>query len=119
MSDPEPAAVGFFFEEGVQAALLKRGFSPSDIVIGPWAWQLIDGSVSSFGWVLVLRDGRRAYVEYTVDGACQSGPENVMVAPLAAGEERPVLSDPGVHWFEPRHVNRWLWRRAEDGRAKH
>lgn len=117
MIDPEPAVVGFFFEEGVQAALRGRGFPPTDIVNVPWAWQLIDGSVSSFGWVLELRDGRRACLEYTVDDACRNGPENVMVAPLAAGDERPALSDPGIHWFEPRHVNRWLRRRAHDGKA--
>jgi hypothetical protein len=108
MVHPPPAALGYFFEADVQAALLGRGLRPADIVSVPWAWQLIDGTVSSFGWVVELRDGKRAYLEYSVDEAGQERPEDVAVTILDAYAWRPILSDPAIHWFEPRHVNRWL-----------
>jgi hypothetical protein len=118
MAYPHPAALGYFFEADVQAALLRHGFPPADIMSVPWAWQLIDGTVSSFGWVIELRDGRRAYLAYRVDEAGPDGLEDVAVTPLAVDEERPTISDPGVHWFEPRHVNRWLRLRRQDGRER-
>jgi len=43
-----------------------------------------------------------------VDEAGRRVPKDLVVRLLGAGEEHPVLSDPGVHWFEPRHVNRFL-----------
>jgi hypothetical protein len=88
--------------------LLAGGQAAVDIVSVPWAWQLVDGSVSSFGWIVELRDGKRAYLEYRVDEAGQDRPEDVAVTVLDADEWRPTVSDPAIHWFEPRHVNRWL-----------
>lgn len=118
MVDPHPAALGYFFVAEVQGALLRGGFPPIDIVCVPWAWQLIDGSISFFGWVVELRDARRAYLAYRVDEAGQDGPEDVAVTPLADDEDRPTLGDPAIHWFEPRHVNRWLRLRGRDGGAQ-
>jgi hypothetical protein len=66
--------------------------------------------VSSFGWVVALRDGRRLYLEYTlsdIEGDVEGEPEEeLMIAPLAAGQEYPVLNDStGVFWYRPDHIN--------------
>jgi hypothetical protein len=78
------------------------------VALVPWAWQIIDGSVSYFGWVVLLHDRRRTYLHYRVNEAKGAKVEDLKVEPLAAGVRRPDVSDPGVHWLVPRHVNRAL-----------
>jgi hypothetical protein len=66
--------------------------------------------VSSFGWVVALRDGRRLYLEYTLsdlEGEVEGEPdEELMIAPLAASQAYPVLdNDAGAFWYRPDHIN--------------
>jgi hypothetical protein len=104
----DASVLGYFCEAVDLIASIAHGFRIADIAFVPWAWQIIDGPLSSFGWVVRLRGGRRLYLQYVVDEAGRSAPEQLVVRPLQAGEETPVLDDPGVRWFEPRHVNRFL-----------
>ena len=98
-----------YFCEAVELTLSSvHGFRLADVVFVPWAWQIIDGHVVFFGWVVRLRGERRLYLQYLVDEEGRRAPEELVVQPLEPGQEVPVLRDPGVHWFEPRHVNRLL-----------
>lgn len=103
----EPSALGYFTVAVNMIASFANGFRLADIQLVPWAWQIIDGSVSHFGWVVLLQERRRAYLHYRVDEARDAKVEALQVEPLAAGV-RPVLADPGVRWLVPRHVNRAL-----------
>jgi hypothetical protein len=69
------------------------------------AWTIPDTVVSSFGWVITLKDGRRLYLEYTLSDVA-GVPEELAIAPLAAGQHYPVLEDAaGVVWYQPDHIN--------------
>ena len=104
----EASVLGYLREAIALSAATAHGFRLADVVFVPWAWQIIDGSRVSFGWVVRLRGGRRLYLQYEVDEAGRRVPQDLVVRPLDGGEEHPKLSDPGVHWFVARHVNRVL-----------
>jgi hypothetical protein len=104
----DSSGLGYFREAVALSASTAHGFRLADVVFVPWAWQIIDGSRVSFGWVVRLRGERRLYLQYTVDEAGRCEPQDLVVRPLVPGEDHPVLNDPGVHWFEARHVNRRL-----------
>jgi hypothetical protein len=62
------------------------------------AWIIVDTVVSSFGWVVVLRDERRVYLEYTpsdTESDVEGEPsEELSIATLAAGPSVARLSHP-------------------------
>ena len=103
----EPSALGYFTVAVNMIASLANGFRLADVQLVPWAWQIIDGSLSHFGWVVLLQDRRRAYLHYRVDEAKGAKVEALQVEPLAAGV-RPVPADPGARWFVPRDMKRAL-----------
>jgi hypothetical protein len=100
----DPSVFGYFGPAIELLAPLVKGFAPSNIQSVPLAWQIVDGNVSSFGWIAVLLGHRRVYFQYTVDETAGQ-PEDLLVRELAAGEAVPELDDPAVVWFEPRHVD--------------
>lgn len=104
----ESSVLGYLREAIALSASTAHSFCLADVVFVPGAWQIIDGSTVSFGWVIRLRGGRRLYLQYRVDEAGRRAPQYLVVRPLESGEEYPRLSDPGVHWFDARHVNRRL-----------
>ena len=104
----DSGVIDYFRAAIALTASTGHGFGLDEVVYVPWAWQIIDGSKVSFGWVVRLRGGRRLYLQYRVDESGRRAPQDLVAWPLAPGEEHPVLSDPGVHWFEARHVNRRL-----------
>ncbi len=77
----------------------------SDIEYVAWAWELNDEVDSFFGWVVHLRDDRRAYLQYRVNRSGRCEPEDLLLSRLPAGQPRPKLNDPAVRWFRPKHVN--------------
>ena len=101
----DSSAYKYFFEAVAEAESSKHGFRLALVMFVPWGWQIIDGSLNTFGWVVQLWDGRRLYLEYKVDEVGRRAPEELTVRPLAASEMTPALGDPAVHWFEPRHLN--------------
>jgi hypothetical protein len=104
----EASVMGYFREAVELTSSAAHCFRLADVAFVPWAWQIIDGHLASFGWVVRLRGGHRLYLQYVVDEAGRRAPEDLVVRPLEPGQEFPILSDPAVHWFEPRHVNRFL-----------
>jgi len=75
------------------------------------AWQVDDMDDATFGWVVALSDGRRLYLEYTMDDAEAGRPEDLNVATLQDGQTYPEL-DRGadVQWYAPDHINAYLGR---------
>lgn len=78
----------------------STGVDVDEIALVESAWQIPDTVVSSYGWVLALEDGRRLYLEYTLD---DSGPgavnEELEIRELQPDEAYPVLDDDaGVFW---------------------
>jgi hypothetical protein len=66
----DTSVLEYFFEAVEQAATSRNeSFCLAHVMNVPWAWQIVDGSVSRFGWVVQLWDGRRVYLEYRVDEA--------------------------------------------------
>jgi hypothetical protein len=75
------------------------------------AWQVDDMDDATFGWVVALSDGRRLYLEYTLDDAEAGRPEDLKMTALQDGRAYPEL-DRGadVHWYAPDHINDYLRR---------
>jgi hypothetical protein len=104
----QPSDLGYFTVAVSMIASLANGFRLNEIQLVPWAWQIIDGSVNHFGWVVQLRDRGRVYLHYRVDEAQDARVQGLAIEPLERGTRRPAVSDPGVRWLVPRHVNRAL-----------
>jgi len=109
---------GYLAEAVRLAAFLKHGFRLADVADVPSAWQTIDDSTSFMGWIVVLHDGRRIYLQYSVDEAGSGLPQDVRLQTLAPGQRPPTPEDLPVTWFEPHHVNllvrsgHWLRHKA-------
>jgi hypothetical protein len=61
--------------------------------------------------VVALADGRRIYLEYTMDDTASEMVEEIAVEPLAAGMERPDLAEMGyygIYWYRPDHIAEYL-----------
>jgi hypothetical protein len=75
------------------------------------AWQVDTMDDATFGWVVAMRDGRRFYLQYTMEDAEAGRPEEFQVAALPADQAHPKLDrEPGVHWYTPDHINQHLGR---------
>jgi hypothetical protein len=85
------------------------GVSVDDIALVEAAWQALDTVVSSHGWVLALKSGRRLHLEYTLDRTRPGGPEELEIAVLRPGQSSPTFEDDAVvHWYRPDHINAHL-----------
>jgi hypothetical protein len=92
-------------------AVPDRGFGVSvdDIALVESAWQVLDTIVSSHGWVLALKSGRRLHLEYTIDRTRRGAPEELEIAVLRPEQSCPTLEDDtGICWYRPDHINAHL-----------
>jgi hypothetical protein len=88
---------------------IDRSFSLKDVKDIEAAWQVDDMDHASFGWVVVLRDGRRLYIEYTMEDAEAGRPEDLNLVALAAGQVLPDFDDTvDRYWYKPEHINQHL-----------
>jgi len=104
----DSGSYGYFPDALEQAAPANQDLRLDGVMLVPWAWQITEGSVATFGWVVHLWTGERVYLEYRVDEAGRRAPENLAIRTLRDGEDRPAPSDPDAYWFEPIHVNSLL-----------
>jgi hypothetical protein len=81
--------LGYFVEAVEQASSLNDGFRLALVLFVPWAWQIIDGSVNYYGWVIQLWDGRRAYLAYSVDDAAPGVLRDISVLSIPVTEDTP------------------------------
>jgi hypothetical protein len=97
------------FAEAVHAAETARnGFGLADIAAVPSAWETIEGSVRSFGWIVELRLGGRRYLQCKVHA--EGTPQDVAVTALPSDSPLPAARSTAL-WFEPEPVNRALRHR--------
>jgi hypothetical protein len=97
----------------LRAMQLAPGLEPDFVAANlRWleaAWQIDDMDHTTFGWVVALCDGRRFYLEYTMDDAEAGRPEDLQMASLPGGQTYPELDGgAGVHWYPPDHINDYL-----------
>ena len=97
---------------------IGTGIDAGNIALVESAWQIPDTVVSSYGWVMLLEDGRRLYLEYTLDDSrYETVEEEIDIRELRPDESYPALDDDtGVFWYRPDHINAHL---GVAGRALH
>jgi hypothetical protein len=105
------ADLACFLRAAQLAPALEGDFALAKVSRVEAAWQVDDMDDASFGWVVALSDGRRFYLEYTMEDAEAGRPEEVQVSVLPDGLTYPELDrGPGVHWYTPDHINDHLRR---------
>jgi hypothetical protein len=97
----EPASMQFFRRALELAADLPDGFGLADVEGIKAYWAFVDMEFASYGYVVELRDGRRAYLQITADDTTppeheedDTTPEHhegVVIEPLAADAMRPAM----------------------------
>jgi hypothetical protein len=92
------------------AARRPEGFERDEVALVEAAWQIVDTAVLSFGWVVLLNDGTRHYVEYICD---DHKADILEITALGAHQLVPQLdNDVGVSWYQPEHINHHLGLRG-------
>jgi hypothetical protein len=91
------------------AGEVALGLDTHDIELVEAAWSIPDAVASSHGWVLALKNGRRVYVEYTLDEGGARFAEELEMMDLRPGQTYPELEDnTRVFWYRPDNLNRHL-----------
>lgn len=91
------------------SAALDRGFSVDEIAMVEWAWHAGRDRLSSYGWVLTLKSGRRVYLEYALDEAGAAAVDDLHLVDLRPDQAYPPSEDVrGVSWYRPDDLNRRL-----------
>ena len=106
-----PANLTAFLRALELGAVPEGGFgvSADDIALVESAWQIPGAVVSTYGWVVALKNGRRLRLEYTREGAQRGAPEELEIAPLRPGQPCPASDDDAtVRWYRPCHLNAHL-----------
>jgi hypothetical protein len=107
--EPLPADLEWFLRAAEIAPTIDGGFALNDVQQVESAWLVLDGDLGSFGWVIATRDGRRLYLEYTIDDSEDGRPEDLCITPLAEGQTYPDMDNSaGVYWYRPDYINEHL-----------
>jgi len=85
-----PADLTAFLRALGLCAEVGRLISAGDIALVESAWQIPDTVVSSYGWLLVMKDGHRLYLKYTPDDSRPGAPEEMELIDLRADEPYPT-----------------------------
>lgn len=115
MERPPPTIDGIYELGHVLYALDREGhgFGREDIAAVEHYWLFADFHASAAGFVVRLKDGRRAYIDLHHWHAFEQDEDfRITVSPLAADQRMPVLSkmeQPVTGWSEEtQHLNRVL-----------
>jgi hypothetical protein len=105
------ADLACFLRAAQLARALESDFALSMVSRVEAAWQVDDLDHATFGWVVALRDGRRLYLEYTLEDPEAGRPEDFQMTALPEGRLHPELDlGTDVHWYAPDHINDYLAR---------
>jgi hypothetical protein len=110
-----PADLTAFLRALKLGAVPDRGYGVSvdDIALVESAWRNPGNVVSTYSWVLALKNGRRLYLKYTLDGMGPGAEEELEIATLHPEQPYPALEgDAGVFWYRPDHINQHLGLRG-------
>jgi len=103
------ADLACFLRAAQLAPTMQSDFALAKVGRVEAAWQVDTLDDATFGWVVAIRDGRRFYLEYTMEDAEAGRPEEFQVSALPDGRTYPELDRaPGVHWYTPDHINKHL-----------
>jgi hypothetical protein len=105
------ADLACFLRAAQLAPAVESDFALGNVSRVEAAWQIDNMDDAAFGWVVTLRDGRRLYLEYTMEDPDAGRPEDFQLMALPDGRARPEL-DLGteVQWYVPDHINDYLGR---------
>jgi hypothetical protein len=95
-----------FVRAADRARTLDESFELAWIAGIEAAWQTADLDHGTFGFLLVMADGRRLYWLYTSEDAEAGRPEDFDVVELADGEMPPAPD--GARWYVPARLNKRL-----------
>jgi hypothetical protein len=71
------------------------------------AWQM--PNKSAFGWVVAMKNHRRLYLEYTLEGEGERTVEDLSISALGVPDAYPMLGKGvDVRWYRPTHINQRL-----------
>jgi hypothetical protein len=103
------ADLACFLRAAQLAPTMQSDFALAKVGRVEAAWQVDTLDDATFGWVVAMRDGRRFYLEYTMEDAEAGRPEEFQVSALPDGRTYPELDRAlGVHWYTPDHINKHL-----------
>ncbi len=77
----------------------ELGFARSDIARVESTWEWLDADVTAHGFVFVLRDGRRVYVQRVASFPEGGGDDDFCVLPMA-DERYPILKGGDIEWTD-------------------
>src|SRR5882762_4784847 len=85
--DSLPTDLQWFMQATEIATAIEEDFDLGDLKYVESAWQIVDGDLKSFGWVVAMVDGRRLYLEYTIvdiEGQAPCAGAGIWLAPPRA-----------------------------------
>ncbi len=87
------------------ATAIDERFDLEDLEHVEAACRMTEREKQLFGWVVVMVDGRRLYIEYSVDEASEPA-EDLQVILVPEGKMYPALERLArVAWYLPTHIN--------------
>lgn len=110
------ASLLYFFRALEITPIKANGFGRGEIERVEAAWEAIHGDWISCGYIVALRSGRRAYLQYDFGEHLREDDsvelvEQVDVLPIAA-ERAPRLQGGGIKWTnDVQHINEYLPKR--------
>jgi len=106
--DSLPTDLQWFMQATEIATAIEEDFDLGDLKYVESAWQIVDGDLKSFGWVVTMVDGRRLYLEYTIMDTEDEGPEDLNITSLPEGSYPKLDNKAARHWYKPNHFNERL-----------
>ena len=106
--DSLPTDLQWFMQATEIATAIEEDFDLGDLKYVESAWQIVDGDLKSFGWVVAMVDGRRLYLEYTIVDTEDEGPEDLNITSLPEGPYPKLDNKAWRHWYKPDHINERL-----------
>jgi len=106
--DSLPTDLQWFMQATEIATAIEEDFDLGDLKYVESAWQIVDGDLKSFGWVVAMVDGRRLYLEYAIIDTEDEGPEDLNITSLPEGPYPKLDNKVTRAWYKPNHINERL-----------
>ena len=103
-----PTDLQWFMQATEIATAIEEDFDLGDLKYVESAWQILDGDLKSFGWVVAMVDGRRLYLEYAIMDTEDEGPEDLNITSLPEGPYPKLDNKVARAWYKPNHINERL-----------